>query len=112
MFFAKAWKPYLSLTDQDVKYSAGLCCLAWWPLRSRGQLRYWDSCWTPAASNFQPHIPGLQVFAIGTVPERLELATALEAIPADGRDKQRVVTAIEEATEGLRADAMLEAVGA
>ena len=52
------------------------------------------------------------MFAIDTVPERLELAAALGAIPADGRDKQGVVTAIKEATDGRGADAMLEAVGA
>ena len=58
------------------------------------------------------HMAGLQVFAIDTVPERLKLAAALGAIPADGRDKQGVVTAIKEATDGRGADAMLEAVGA
>ena len=65
-----------------------------------------------SCEKFQPHMPGLQVFAIDTVPERLELATALGAIPADGRDKQGVVTAIKEATDGRGADAMMEAVGA
>jgi len=54
----------------------------------------------------------VQVFAIDTVQERLDLAKEFGAVPVHGGDKEEVLRVIKEGTEGRGVDCALEAVGA
>ena len=57
-----------------------------------------------------PHL--LQIFAIDTVQERLDLAKEFGATPINGKNKEEVLMAINKGTEGRGVDCALEAVGA
>ena len=60
-----------------------------------------------AARTFKPSV----IYAVDTVPARLELAASFGAIPVNGREVH-VATTIQDATGGRGADVVLECVGA
>ncbi len=56
--------------------------------------------------------PLMQVFALDTVQERLDLAEEFGAVPVHGGDRENALKVIKEGTEGRGVDCALEAVGA
>ena len=54
----------------------------------------------------------VQVFALDTVQERLDLAKEFGAVPINGADRENALKVIKEGTEGRGVDCALEAVGA
>ncbi len=54
----------------------------------------------------------MQVFALDTVQERLDLAEEFGAVPVHGGDRENALKVIKEGTEGRGVDCALEAVGA
>lgn len=53
----------------------------------------------------------VQIFALDRVPERLQLARDFGAEPLDGSSMEAAQAAVQEATDGRGADAVMEAVG-
>ena len=54
----------------------------------------------------------MQVYALDTVQERLDLAKEFGAVPVHGGDRDKALQTIREGTEGRGVDCALEAVGA